>query len=351
MSHHRIFLLILLCFLCSPNRSIAAGDTPFSKICDPANGCDVWTIKSMYFEGEEGRTCKTIADTRCHPCWRSNGKKQCAPIVANVTIQGHNIQEANGRTKNIGTNSFYVTCTGDVGPEVTPQPSNESYPLDKRMFDVSFNPQEKTVYYNLWWAVCRNHSQKFGLAETGTPPPAKTRQAEPDRTLIDMWLESNNSCRGGRGDSPKTEAACGERERIGARLEKLGNCYGRKGEIGAEMVWHKCGKGSHRSESADGNNPWTGRWFTGNVKVCKGNPGESEGLITYTLKLATGLENICKITKIAPRGVGVDILLRCAGEGMEYSEKEYLEVQNGKLLRTVFEGKRKSTFSYDRCPE
>jgi hypothetical protein len=36
---------------------------------------------------------------------------------------------------------------------------------------------------------------------------------------------------------------------------------------------------------------------------------------------------------------------------MEYSEKEYLEVQNGKLLRTVFEGKRKSTFSYDRCPE
>jgi hypothetical protein len=87
------------------------------------------------------------------------------------------------------------------------------------------------------------------------------------------------------------------------------------------------------------------------VKVCKGNPGESEGLITYTPKLATGLENLCKIKKVAPRGVGVDLQLRCAGEGMEYSEKEHLEVQNGKLLRTVFEGKRKFTFSYDRCPE
>ena len=351
MTFSRILLFVLLFLICLPNRPLAAGDTPFSKICDPANGCYVWAIKSMYFEGEEGRTCKTIADTKCHPCWQSNGKRQCAPIVANVTIQGVNIREVNGRPKSLGTNSFYVTCTGDVGPKITPQPSNESYPLDKRMFDASFDPQEKAVYYNLWWAVCRNHPQKFGLTATATPPPAKARQAEPDRTLIDMWLEADSSCRGGRGDSPKTEAACGERERISARLEKLGNCYGRKGEIGAEMVWHKCEKGSHRSESANGNNPWMGRWFTGNVKVCKGNPRESDGLITYTLKLATGLENICKITKIAPRGVGVDILLRCAGEGMEYSEKEHLEVQNSKLLRTVFDGKRKSTFSYDRCPE
>lgn len=169
MNHHRIILLILLCLTCLPNRSIAAGDTPFSKICDSSNGCYVWGIKSIYFEGEEGRICKTISDTRCHPCWRSNGKKQCAPIVANVTIQGHNTQGNDGRANSLGTNSFYVTCTGDVGPNVTPQPSNESYPLDKRMFDAAFDPQEKAVYYNLWWAVCRNHPQKFGLAATGTP--------------------------------------------------------------------------------------------------------------------------------------------------------------------------------------
>lgn len=171
-------LVIFLCLGVWLNQALAAEDTPFSRICDPQNGCIEWTIKSLRFDGEEGRICKTIADNRCHPCWREHGKKLCAPILGSATIHGVNVRAAEGKSSDIGTNSFNFTCTGDVSPEVTPLPSNVSYPLDKRMFEASFVPREKAVYYNLWWAACRNQNRKFDLEAPATSSSQRVVAAE-----------------------------------------------------------------------------------------------------------------------------------------------------------------------------
>jgi len=53
-------------------------------------------------------------------------------------------------------------------------------------------------------------------------------------------------CRGWSGDDPHTDEACAVREKTGHLLGRLGWCYGKKGQSGAEMGWHRCGKGSYR---------------------------------------------------------------------------------------------------------
>jgi hypothetical protein len=79
----------------------------------------------------------------------------------------------------------------------------------------------------------------------GTDKDAGQR-TEPATTLIELWYDANSRCRGGSGDSPLTEAACSERERYGSRLDALGRCYGKQGQIGAEMKWHVCSADSFR---------------------------------------------------------------------------------------------------------
>lgn len=69
-------------------------------------------------------------------------------------------------------------------------------------------------------------------------------RSEPSKTLIEMWGDANSRCRGGSGDSPTTDAACAERERISARLGTEGRCYGKRGQSGAEMRWHICASDS-----------------------------------------------------------------------------------------------------------
>ncbi|WP_354265970.1 SH3 domain-containing protein [Bradyrhizobium sp. I1.7.5] len=86
-----------------------------------------------------------------------------------------------------------------------------------------------------------------------TACPAQTRPPEPAATLIDLWADANGRCRGGSGDSAKTDAACAERERLGERLDGLDWCYGKRGQIGAEMQWHGCVSSSLRPERATAN--------------------------------------------------------------------------------------------------
>lgn len=65
-------------------------------------------------------------------------------------------------------------------------------------------------------------------------------------TLINMWFAENSACRGGRGDDNATIVACDTRTVIGVELERRNWCYGREGEYGAQMVWHRCGADSIR---------------------------------------------------------------------------------------------------------
>ncbi|MEH2546670.1 hypothetical protein V1283_003315 [Bradyrhizobium sp. AZCC 2262] len=115
------------------------------------------------------------------------------------------------------------------------------------------------------------------------------------------------------------------------------------------MTWHLCGTESVQ-EGSKGANSWPGKWFTGNVKACKGAPGETEGLLSYSGTKFVGMENHCSIKKITRRGAGFDLLLRCAAEGEEYDYKEYIEMSDGKLSRTTLLDGKRQTYLYSRCP-
>ena len=66
------------------------------------------------------------------------------------------------------------------------------------------------------------------------------------QALIRAERAANGACRGGSGDAPGTQQACGRRDALGQVLGEIGWCYGREGEAGAQMSWHLCGKGSRR---------------------------------------------------------------------------------------------------------
>lgn len=73
---------------------------------------------------------------------------------------------------------------------------------------------------------------------------AATAQAQSADELIASYRKLNSACRGGSGDDPRTQKACAERDRIVAGLQRVGYCYGRRGQIGAQMSWHRCGADS-----------------------------------------------------------------------------------------------------------
>ena len=63
--------------------------------------------------------------------------------------------------------------------------------------------------------------------------------------LISLWHLENSTCRGStKPESVETKASCENREVMGAALNAAGWCHGRRGQIGADMNWHRCEPGS-----------------------------------------------------------------------------------------------------------
>lgn len=60
--------------------------------------------------------------------------------------------------------------------------------------------------------------------------------------IIEQWHDQNEKCRGGSGDQPETQESCDRRETLGKQLAVIGWCYGRNGEYGYQMKWHRCGQ-------------------------------------------------------------------------------------------------------------
>src|SRR5262245_39743544 len=67
------------------------------------------------------------------------------------------------------------------------------------------------------------------------PRPAA---ADTARDLVTIWNDLDGMCRGWSSDDPRTQEVCAVREQAGYALDRLGWCYGRKTEAGAEMIWH-----------------------------------------------------------------------------------------------------------------
>lgn len=64
------------------------------------------------------------------------------------------------------------------------------------------------------------------------------------KALLRAEAELNDLCRGGSGDDPKTMQACDDRNAVEVRLYAAGWCYGKHGQAGYQMKWHKCTRNS-----------------------------------------------------------------------------------------------------------
>lgn len=95
---------------------------------------------------------------------------------------------------------------------------------------------------------------------------------------------------------------------------------------------------------------YIGRWhLDGNQKVCR-SEDVAEGLLVYKSKEFAAIETVCKFTSVRAAGRRYDVTMRCASEGQDSTGREILEVKQGKLERTVMDGRKPVTFTYDRCP-
>lgn len=63
--------------------------------------------------------------------------------------------------------------------------------------------------------------------------------ANPDGMLV-RWYSQDDKCRGGFSSDPETGRACDAREHTQKSLAAAGWCYGRQGEYGYQMKWHRC---------------------------------------------------------------------------------------------------------------
>ena len=103
----------------------------------------------------------------------------------------------------------------------------------------------------------QRHRKKRGLglsllvmAELGCALPAFGRPAfwrdDPLKTMISAEHDLDVMCRGGSPEEFTTVEACKQRDKLVKMLRGNGFCYGKKGQIGANMQWHKCGPNSLR---------------------------------------------------------------------------------------------------------
>lgn len=65
--------------------------------------------------------------------------------------------------------------------------------------------------------------------------------------LVKLWHQDNSSCRGSSGVDPDTFPPCLRRQKTGEQLDAKGYCYGKDGEYGYQMEWHRCGPTSTRN--------------------------------------------------------------------------------------------------------
>jgi hypothetical protein len=77
-------------------------------------------------------------------------------------------------------------------------------------------------------------------------PSTVVGQQIPIEELVSIERELNGMCRGWSGDSDHTGQVCALRDKFTATIRKNGYCYGKKGQAGYQMSWHRCTPTSNR---------------------------------------------------------------------------------------------------------
>jgi hypothetical protein len=98
----------------------------------------------------------------------------------------------------------------------------------------------------------QRHRKKRGLglsllvmAALGCAVSAFARD-DPLKAIISAEHDLDVMCRGGSPEEFTTVEACKRRDKIVKALYGNGFCYGKKGQTGADMQWHKCRANSLR---------------------------------------------------------------------------------------------------------
>lgn len=91
----------------------------------------------------------------------------------------------------------------------------------------------------------KKFSRQVPLAIPTISPVKVQAEKRPDG-FIETWHEHNENCRGGSGDDPSTDISCKKRDDLTQKLNKIGWCFGRENEAGAQYKWHACEAGSIR---------------------------------------------------------------------------------------------------------
>lgn len=78
------------------------------------------------------------------------------------------------------------------------------------------------------------------------PAPTTVRGAGVVNEIFYVERELNSMCRDSADDAKLQDAICNIRDQLAKAATKRGYCYGMKGQIGADMRWHKCTRESLR---------------------------------------------------------------------------------------------------------
>ncbi len=94
-----------------------------------------------------------------------------------------------------------------------------------------------------------------------------------------------------------------------------------------------------------------GKWYSDDAAVCKGAPGETEGLLTFKSGRFIGLESNCTIRQAKAEGRSLTIRMLCYSEGMQSQESETIEFLAGdRIKRSMSDGRKRYSFTHTRCP-
>ena len=109
-----------------------------------------------------------------------------------------------------------------------------------------------------------------------------------------------------------------------------------------------------QSQSSATSGSHIGKWYANDSAVCHNHPDDLNlGLLVYGTKEVRGPdETFCQIRKSISRGDKTDLTMRCSVEGMTSAELDHetVEVVGDKLKRTLREGRKQRTFTFNRCP-
>ncbi|WFT96081.1 hypothetical protein QA633_02885 [Bradyrhizobium barranii] len=86
----------------------------------------------------------------------------------------------------------------------------------------------------------------FLLPLLALAPASGRMPAKPD-PLVLLARHADEQCRGTSGSEEATNLRCSFRDQVFETLEASGYCFGKKGQIGADMAWHRCGPTSIRA--------------------------------------------------------------------------------------------------------